>query len=110
MGMLAASMPPSRRTAASRRLTTLGRNDVRIGVPREYKPGETRVAATPKTVGQLIDLGYEVLVEAGAGASSAYPDGAYVEAGARVVNAVNVWASDIVIKVNAPDDTEIGSL
>ncbi|AKU15510.1 Re/Si-specific NAD(P)(+) transhydrogenase subunit alpha [Luteipulveratus mongoliensis] len=83
---------------------------MRIGVPREYKSGETRVAATPKTVGQLVDLGYDVLVEATAGERSSYPDGAYVEAGARVVNAVSVWSSEIIIKVNAPDDAEIGSL
>ena len=38
-----------------------------IGIPRESLPGETRVAATPQTVGQLIKLGYEVVVEAGAG-------------------------------------------
>jgi NAD(P) transhydrogenase subunit alpha len=45
-----------------------------IGVPREHRLGETRVAATPKTVGQLIGLGYEVVVETGAGVSSAFTD------------------------------------
>ena len=40
---------------------------MRIGVPKESRPGETRVAATPKTVSQMVGLGYEVVVEAGAG-------------------------------------------
>ena len=48
-----------------------------IGIPRESLPGETRVAATPQTVGQLIKLGYEVVVEAGAGAASSFADGAF---------------------------------
>ena len=43
---------------------------MRIGVPRETRPGETRVAATPKTVEQIIALGYAVFVETGAGAAS----------------------------------------
>ena len=83
---------------------------MRIGVPKEYKAGETRVAATPKTVRQLIDLGYDVLVEAGAGARSAYPDSAYADAGAQVVGTVEAWDCDIVVKVNAPSDAEVGVL
>ena len=43
-----------------------------IGIPRESLPGETRVAATPQTVGQLIKLGYDVVVEAGAGVASSF--------------------------------------
>jgi NAD(P) transhydrogenase subunit alpha len=83
---------------------------VRIGVPAESKPGETRVAATPKTVGQLIGLGYDVVVERGAGARSSFSDHAYAAAGASVVEAAQAWASDVVLKVNAPSDTEIGHL
>ena len=48
-----------------------------IGVPRESRPGETRVAATPKTVEQLIGLGYDVLVESGAGVAASFTDEAY---------------------------------
>ena len=58
-----------------------------IGIPRESLPGETRVAATPQTVGQLIKLGYEVVVEAGAGAASSFSDEAFTEAGAAVGSA-----------------------
>lgn len=83
---------------------------MRIGVPKESRPGETRVAATPKTVGQLIALGYEVTVASGAGDRAGFADQAYESAGARVVAPGKVWASDVVIKVNAPDDTEIARM
>ena len=49
---------------------------MRIGIPLEVAPGENRVAATPRTVTQLIGLGYDVLVESGAGARAAPPDAA----------------------------------
>ncbi|MGW4098375.1 Re/Si-specific NAD(P)(+) transhydrogenase subunit alpha [Mycobacterium sp. NPDC004974] len=78
-----------------------------IGIPRESLPGETRVAATPQTVGQIIKLGYEVVVESDAGAASSFSDAAYVEAGAEIGTP---WDADVVLKVNAPDDAEIGKL
>jgi NAD(P) transhydrogenase subunit alpha len=81
-----------------------------IGIPRESLPGETRVAATPQTVGQLIKLGYQVLIETGAGAASSFADGAYTEAGAGVGSAEQVWAADVLLKVNAPNDEEIAAL
>ena len=81
-----------------------------IGIPRESLPGETRVAATPQTVGQLIKLGYEVVVEADAGAASSFYDAAFSEAGASAGSAEQVWAADVVLKVNAPDDAEIATL
>ena len=48
---------------------------MRIGIPKEERPGETLVAATPKTAAKLIALGYDVMVEAGAGAAAKFPDG-----------------------------------
>jgi H+-translocating NAD(P) transhydrogenase subunit alpha len=78
-----------------------------IGIPRETYAGETRVAATPQTVGQLIKLGYSVVVESGAGEASSFSDAAYVEAGASIGSP---WSTDVVLKVNAPDDTEISAL
>ncbi|HIZ99284.1 MAG TPA: Re/Si-specific NAD(P)(+) transhydrogenase subunit alpha [Candidatus Janibacter merdipullorum] len=83
---------------------------MRLGVPKESKPGETRVAATPKTVEQLIKLGYDVTVEPGAGEASAYPDQGYVDAGATLGETEEVWASDVVAKVNAPTDEEVPRL
>ncbi|MEU3850130.1 Re/Si-specific NAD(P)(+) transhydrogenase subunit alpha [Streptomyces sp. NPDC029554] len=79
----------------------------RIGVPAESTAGETRVAATPATVGRLVALGYDVVVEPGAGASSRFSDAAYEEAGARLGDP---WAAGIVLKVNAPSTEEIGRL
>lgn len=78
-----------------------------IGIPRESLPGETRVAATPQTVGQIIKLGYTVVVESGAGAASSFSDAAYVEAGATIGSP---WNADVVLKVNAPDDSEIAAV
>jgi NAD(P) transhydrogenase subunit alpha len=70
-----------------------------IGVLLEARPGETRVAATPTTVTQLIKLGYEVVVDAGAGSASAFSDEMYVEAGAAIGDARK---ADIVLGINAP--------
>ena len=95
-----------RRRAVRREVETT----VLIGVPRETKPGETRVAATPATVVQLLKLGYEVLVEAGAGEGSSFTDQAYVEAGASVGSADQAWGCPIVFHVNAPDDAQIALL
>jgi NAD(P) transhydrogenase subunit alpha len=83
---------------------------VRIGVPKESRSGETRVAATPKTVAQLTALGYEVGVESSAGALSSFTDHAYEEGGASITSSEEVWGSDIVLKINAPSDTEIAQL
>lgn len=83
---------------------------MRIGVPRETRPGETRVAATPKTVEQIRGLGYDVMVESGAGAKAAFPDEAYAAAGAEVGDRGEVWSSDVIFKINAPDDAEIAAL
>lgn len=83
---------------------------MRIGVPKESRPGETRVAATPKTVSQMVGLGYEVVVEAGAGARASFSDTAYQEVGAAVASPDEVWPSDVILKVNAPSDEEISRL
>ena len=81
-----------------------------LGVVTESAAGETRVAATPATVRQLTALGYEVLVEAGAGAAASFTDNAYAQAGARIADRAEAWATDVVIKVNPPTDPEIGTL
>jgi NAD(P) transhydrogenase subunit alpha len=81
-----------------------------VGVTRETRSGETRVAATPTTVAQLIGLGYEVVVAAGAGELSTFTDEAYAGAGARVGSASDAWQAEIVFRVNAPSIEEIGQL
>ena len=81
-----------------------------IGVPRETRPRETRVAATPTTVTQLVGLGYDVVVESGAGEASSFPDDAYAAAGARIGTTDDAWQTDVVLRVNAPSVEEIGRL
>ncbi|MFC6154972.1 Re/Si-specific NAD(P)(+) transhydrogenase subunit alpha [Nocardioides yefusunii] len=83
---------------------------MRIGIPRETKPGESLVAATAKTAEQLQKLGYDVVVESGAGALADQSDEAFTAAGITVATGDEVWASDVVVKVNAPNDEEIGRL
>ena len=70
-----------------------------IGVLAEARPDETRVAATPATVVQLMKLGYEVVVDPGAGAASDFPDDSFVAAGASIGAATG---ADLVFGVNAP--------
>jgi len=83
---------------------------VRIGIPRESMVGETLVAATAQTAGQLQKLGYDVVVQAGAGDLAAQPDRSFTDADIPVGSGDQVWSSDIVVKVNAPSDEEISRL
>lgn len=78
-----------------------------IGIPRETAPGERLVAASPKTVTQLVGLGYDVVVEAGAGLGATYFDEAYAEAGATIVDAAGAWGADVVTAVNAPTKEQV---
>jgi len=80
-------------------------------VPRERRPGEARVAATPETVKRLVKEGHAVHVEAGAGAGANVADGAYEAAGARLVDAAAGWrAADAVLKVAPPDPDEAAAM
>src|SRR3954463_13079487 len=79
----------------------------RVGVVAESVSGETRVAATPPTVRLLLGLGYEVVVESGAGEASGFDDRAYADVGAGIGEA---WDADVVLKVNAPIEAEIRRL
>ncbi|MEI2819814.1 MAG: Re/Si-specific NAD(P)(+) transhydrogenase subunit alpha [Marmoricola sp.] len=83
---------------------------MRIGIPRESRVDETLVAATAKTASQLKDLGYDVVVEKGAGAKADQPDSAFEAAGIEIGTRAKVWASDVIIKVNAPSEAEIKRL
>ncbi len=77
---------------------------MKVGIPREVHPGERRVAATPDTVKRLQKLGFEVLVESGAGNGASFPDTSFEEAGARIVaGAAALWnEADVVLKVQPP--------
>ncbi|HEY0487637.1 MAG TPA: alanine dehydrogenase [Mycobacteriales bacterium] len=85
---------------------------MRIGVPREVKTHEYRVAITPGGVHELAGRGHEVLVESGAGVGSSIPDDDYRGAGAVVVpSADTVWeAADLVLKVKEPVAEEYGRM
>jgi NAD(P) transhydrogenase subunit alpha len=80
---------------------------MRIGVPRERLANEARVAATPKTVELLLKLGFTVAIEKTAGKLASFDDTAYEAAGAVIVDTAEVWQSDIILKVNAPQESEI---
>lgn len=75
---------------------------MQIGVPKEILAGETRVAASPSSVQQLIKLGFEVCIETQAGDLASFEDSAYEQSGAKIVSKQDVWNSDIIFKVNAP--------
>ncbi|HDI4957233.1 TPA: Re/Si-specific NAD(P)(+) transhydrogenase subunit alpha [Salmonella enterica] len=83
---------------------------MRIGIPKERLPNETRVAATPKTVEQLLKLGFSVAIESGAGQLASFDDKAFAQAGADIVDGNAVWLSEIILKVNAPEEDEIALL
>ncbi|ELY5871362.1 Re/Si-specific NAD(P)(+) transhydrogenase subunit alpha [Cronobacter sakazakii] len=83
---------------------------MRIGVLKERVALETRVAATPKTVEQLLKLGFSVAVERDAGKLASFDDEAFIAAGASVVDTAEVWESEVILKVNAPQDDEIERL
>jgi NAD(P) transhydrogenase subunit alpha len=78
---------------------------MRISVPAETRPGETRVAATPETVKKLAAK-HQILVQAGAGLTASVTDDAYVAAGAQIVPASEVWSAEVILKVRAPNAEE----
>jgi NAD(P) transhydrogenase subunit alpha len=84
---------------------------MRVGIPRETAPGETRVAAVPDIARKLSQKGIELVVEAGAGEGSHMPDDAYRDAEIAVAeDSGQVWGADVVAKVRAPSQEEIGRL
>jgi H+-translocating NAD(P) transhydrogenase subunit alpha len=82
---------------------------MRIGIPAETRPGETRVAATPETVKKLAPR-HQLLVQAGAGIAASIPDTAYEAAGATIVDAATALAADMVLKVRSPDSAELAQM
>ncbi len=80
---------------------------MKIGIPKESYGGETRVAAIPKTVEQLKKFGFDILVEVGAGELASFTDEQYQKAGAINASNTDVWQSDIIYKINPPNEEEI---
>jgi alanine dehydrogenase len=84
---------------------------VKIGVAKEIKTDEYRVALTPAGARELVQRGHDVIVESGAGAGSAFADAAYEAAGARVAPGDDVWAdAELLLKVKEPIESEYGRL
>jgi alanine dehydrogenase len=78
-----------------------------VGVPREIKDNEYRVAMTPGGARQLVEAGHEVWVETSAGEGSGFPDAQYQKAGAKIVPTnADAWSAQMVIKVKEPQPSE----
>jgi H+-translocating NAD(P) transhydrogenase subunit alpha len=80
---------------------------MRIGVPLETRPGETRVAATPETVKKLIGQGHTVVIQKDAGLHASQPDSAYEAVGASIGSAADAFGAELVLKVRAPEVNEL---
>ncbi len=79
-----------------------------IGIPKENQDKEKRLAITPETAALLIDSGYRVMVESGAGNTINYSDRYYSEAGAEIVEKAEVFRADVILKISPPTFEEIG--
>ncbi|TNF29177.1 MAG: Re/Si-specific NAD(P)(+) transhydrogenase subunit alpha [Deltaproteobacteria bacterium] len=82
---------------------------MKVGIPKEIVADERRVAGTPKTTKKLVGMGFEVMIEAGAGRAADYPDEAYTAVGATIVpDAKTLYGEcDVVVKVEAPTPEEV---
>ncbi|MDP1792856.1 MAG: alanine dehydrogenase [Acidimicrobiales bacterium] len=79
---------------------------MRVGVPREIKTAEARVALTPDGVSELVAHDHQVLIEHGAGDGSSISDADYEDAGATLVGVAEAWAAELVVKVKEPQESE----
>jgi len=83
---------------------------MRVGVPRETKSDEYRVAMTPAGADELVRRGHEVWIEFDAGAGAGFPDQAYEKVGAMLGEAEAAWGCDMVVKVKEPQEDEFALL
>ena len=84
---------------------------MKVGVAKETAPGERRVALVPEALGKLTAAGLDILVETGAGTASAFPDPAYQDAGATIVDTAGLYGgADVVLRVAKPSAEEAGKL
>jgi alanine dehydrogenase len=78
-----------------------------VGVPKEIKDNEYRVAMTPGGARQLVEAGHQVRVETGAGEGSGFPDAQYAASGAKIVpTGADAWSAQMVVKVKEPQPSE----
>jgi alanine dehydrogenase len=81
-----------------------------IGIPKEIKDHEYRVAATPTSIAALVAAGHRVSVETGAGTAIGFPDSAFQNAGAILTDAAGVYAAELIFKVKEPQPAEVALL
>lgn len=82
-----------------------------VGVPKEARAGETRVALSPTALPQLTKAGFDVVIESGAGDAAGYPDSTFTDRGARIGTRDEAFAADVVVQVNVMDgDAACGDL
>jgi alanine dehydrogenase len=82
-----------------------------IGIPKEIEGDENRVCLTPESVSILVNNGHEVVIESGAGSTPKMSDRDFSEAGAKIVySALEVFSSDIVLKVDPPTPEQVGMM
>ena len=83
---------------------------MKLGIVKETRPDERRVAASPQVVAKWVKAGWQVHVERGAGAAASYPDSQYEAAGASIVERPTAWHAEIVLKLRPPLDAEVAQL
>ena len=83
---------------------------MKLGIVKETRPQERRVAASPNVVGKWTKAGWSVEIERGAGADANFPDAQYEAHGATLVDRAAAWRADIVLKVRAPEEAEVAQL
>ena len=83
---------------------------MKIGVLKENKLNEKRVALTPSTVSKIKKLGYDIFIESNAGSLSSFFNNAYEEAGAEISSTKDIFECDIILKINKPTIEEIEQL
>ncbi len=83
---------------------------MRVGVPREVKVDEYRVALTPAGADALVHAGHAAVIEAGAGDSAGFSDDAYRAVGASIADAAEAWGAELVLKVKEPQASEFGHM
>jgi NAD(P) transhydrogenase subunit alpha len=81
---------------------------MKVGVPRERASGERRVALVPEVMSRLVDSGFEIAVERGAGEEAAFPDNTFEQAGAKIVD--DAYDAEAVVKVQKPSPDEVEQL
>lgn len=83
---------------------------MKIGIPKETLAGEKRLAASPKSVQALVKMGFDIAIESTAGEHANFNDQSFIDAGAEIVDSMNAWSAELVLKLNAPTSIELAQM